>query len=173
LKEYGGLTMVDEKKFMEITAKMMSDKTPLPVTIDIMQAWLLISGLQLACRHPEMDDKMRKALTHTARQFQAAIVAVHPEADELINMGWDTSFDVDKDGNFINEAKEDEAKDGRGHYVVMACPHVNKMIFVQPTTGYLDLACLDCNEYIEQWDGISDAPDWVPPELIVDDDEDE
>jgi hypothetical protein len=36
---------MDEKKYVAITEKVMSDKTPLQVDIDIMSAWLLVSAL--------------------------------------------------------------------------------------------------------------------------------
>lgn len=84
---------IDERKFMEITARVMSDKTPLPVVISIMQSWLLVSGLQLATRHPSLSPYMKDHLTEIARQFQDAIVAVHPEAKEPLEMGWNAEND--------------------------------------------------------------------------------
>lgn len=66
----------------------MSDETPLPVTISIKQAWLLISGLQLAVRHPEMSDLMRQDLEHIGKQFQQPIIELHPECYLLIEHGW-------------------------------------------------------------------------------------
>lgn len=139
---------MDEQKYIEITKKVMSDKSPLMVDIDIMSAWLLVSGLQLTVKHPALSEHMKKALTGLAHQFQARIIEVHPEAEELIEMGWNEAYDVDEDGEFVN-----------------ACPHQNKMLFVSPTTGHIDLACNDCGEYIEHWDGLGEAPDWVPDEL--------
>ena len=92
-----------EEKFLEITKKVMSDDTPLPVMIDIMQAWLLVSGLQLLIKHPDVSQQMKDVWEHTARQFQEAIVELHPEAKELIEMGWNTDYDVDENGNFVNQ----------------------------------------------------------------------
>lgn len=81
----------------------MSDKTPLQVDIDIMSAWLLISGLQLAVKHPGISVHMKKHLTRIGRAFQARIVEHHPEAEELLEMGWNSEFDVDENGDFVNQ----------------------------------------------------------------------
>lgn len=79
--------MLDEQQFIEITSRIMSDETRLPVSISIMQAWLLVSALQLATRHPGISPYLRDALTDIARQFQGAIVAIYPEAQEPLEMG--------------------------------------------------------------------------------------
>ena len=87
---------LSEQRFVELTAKVMSDETPLPVTIQIKEAWMLISGMQLCSRHPGLSRIMRDSLEHIGRQFQQSIVELHPEANPLINMGWDERFDVDR-----------------------------------------------------------------------------
>lgn len=97
---------MDEKKYVEITAKVMSDKTPLQVDIDIMSAWLLVSSLQLAVKHPGLSNPMKTMLTRIARTFQARIAEHHPEADELLNMGWNEAYDVDDKGEFVNSSKK-------------------------------------------------------------------
>lgn len=94
---------MDEKKFMEIGKRVMSDDTEIETTIDIKQAWVLVSGLQLLCRHPEVSQTMKDIWTHTGRQFQEAIVTLHPDTEELLEMGWNTVFDVDENGKFINQ----------------------------------------------------------------------
>lgn len=88
--------MIDEERYVEITAKVMTDDTLLPVSIHIKEAWMLIGGLQLATRHPGLSPVMRAALENIARQFQLSIVDLHPEAKPLLDMGWDERFDVDK-----------------------------------------------------------------------------
>ncbi len=85
--------MLDEQRFMEITRRVMSDETPLVTHILIKEAWLLVSALQLATRHPGISPYLRDALIDIARQFQGAIVAIHPEAEEPLNMGWDPQHD--------------------------------------------------------------------------------
>ncbi len=94
---------MDAKKFEAIGVKVMKDDTPLTVTIDIMQAWILVSGLQLLCRHPLVSQHMKDIWTHSGRQFQEAILEVHPDAEELMEMGWNEDFDVDENGDFVNQ----------------------------------------------------------------------
>lgn len=101
---------MDEAKFMKIGTKVMSDDTEIEVTIDIKQAWVLVSGLQLLCRHPGVSPQMKDIWTHTGRQFQEAILVEHPEAEELMEMGWNTDFDVDEDGEFVNNRKHKRIK---------------------------------------------------------------
>jgi hypothetical protein len=94
---------MDEERFLEVTAKVMSDSTPLPLTIQIKEAWLLISGLQFLTRNPHLGKPTLAIFAHIAKQFQSAIVKLHPEANPLIEMGWDERFDVDRaDGVDVN-----------------------------------------------------------------------
>lgn len=85
---------MNEQQFLGITRRVMSDDRVLPVEISIKEAWLLISGLQLATRHPEISEHMRNALTDIARQFQGAITDLHPEAQAPLEMGWNSAHDV-------------------------------------------------------------------------------
>jgi hypothetical protein len=85
---------MDQNRYMDIVSRVMSDEQPLPVVINIKEAWLLVSGLQLATRHPEISEAMRAALTNIARQFQEAIEQAHPEAGECLEFGWDPDKDV-------------------------------------------------------------------------------
>ncbi len=71
----------------------MGDERELIVEITIKDAWLLISALQLATRHPELSTAMKDNLFSTARQFQTVIESIHPGAHELLDMGWNTKFD--------------------------------------------------------------------------------
>lgn len=82
-----------EELYIETSKAALSDETPLALTIEIREAWLLVSGLQLATRHLGMSDSMRGALTAIARQFQTAIVQAHPETEMLLEMGWDLNHD--------------------------------------------------------------------------------
>lgn len=83
----------NEAAFRKVVGKVISDKTLLPVTIDIAQAWLMVSTLQMATRHPEISPQTKAQIESIARQFQAAIVELHPYVNELIEMGWDVQFD--------------------------------------------------------------------------------
>lgn len=88
---------IDEERFLEVTAKVMSDATLLPLTIQIKEAWLLVSELQFLTRNPNLGKPTLAIFAHIAKQFQQAIVELHPEANPLIEMGWDERFDVEKD----------------------------------------------------------------------------
>lgn len=98
---------------IEIVRECMTDERPLDVKITVKDAWLLVSALQLATRHPELSMYMKDALFSTARQFQVAIEAVHGEAHELIEMGWDTRFDgIDSFDNDVIVIPVDETERG-------------------------------------------------------------
>lgn len=82
-----------EPQFIGIAKKVMEDETILPVTIHIKDAWILVSGIQLATRHPGLHGPTRRWLIDIGEQFQAAIIALHPEAEDLLEMGWDQTKD--------------------------------------------------------------------------------
>src|ERR1041385_2165773 len=84
---------MNDDKAMEIVRECMSDETPLVVNIAIKDAWLLLCGIQLATRHPELSVYMKDSLFESGLKFQAMIEAVHPEAHEFIEMGWDKRLD--------------------------------------------------------------------------------
>lgn len=88
---------MNEARFLELTAEIMTDTTPLPLTIQIKQAWLIVSVLQLGTRHPHISAMQKHLFRQLAQQFQAAIVERHPQANPLLNMGWDERFDAEKE----------------------------------------------------------------------------
>ena len=89
-------TPEQEAEFMRLAATAMADNNQLVVSITIRDAWLLVSGLQLAASHPAISGHMLQALTHIARQFQARIVDAHPEVGALLEKGWDRQYDVEQ-----------------------------------------------------------------------------
>jgi hypothetical protein len=93
---------LSEKEMMEITKRVMSDKSPLDIRINIMELWVLISLLQLVTRDPELSEMMKQFATHHGKQFQKVIADTHPEANQVIELGWNTRFDVEKSGSFVN-----------------------------------------------------------------------
>lgn len=86
------MTMNDEKA-MQIVADCLSDETHLTVNITIKDAWLLLSGIQLATRHPDLSVYMKDSLFESGLKFQEMVEAVRPEAHEFIEMGWDKRLD--------------------------------------------------------------------------------
>lgn len=84
---------MNDREATEIVGKCMTDETPLTVNIMIKDAWLLVSAIQLATRHPELSVWMKDSLFNSAEKFQVAVENLHPEAHELIEMGWDKRYD--------------------------------------------------------------------------------
>lgn len=87
---------IDKDEFMRIGKQVMSDETILPVNITIKDAWMLISALQLATRHPKLPKTTHDFVVSVGHQFQNSIVQLHPEAEKLLERGWDTRFDIIK-----------------------------------------------------------------------------
>jgi hypothetical protein len=82
-------------QFIEATHRVMSDQTPLTVNISIMQAWLMVSAVQLAWRHPGLSGAMKRHLREIADQFGDRIVEIHPESRDLLDAGWQPEYDID------------------------------------------------------------------------------
>lgn len=76
-----------------VAGKAMADTTELPVTIQIRDAWMLLSAVQLASRHPELPPLLRQRIEEVGRQFQAAIAARHPDTSIVLEAGWNPEFD--------------------------------------------------------------------------------
>lgn len=93
-QEVGMPELIDAFFARAITSKVLSDKRPLAVTIDMSAAWLIVTALQLTVRHPGIHEPLRQELTHIALQFQDRIIEEHPEAEHLLKAGWDTAHDV-------------------------------------------------------------------------------
>ncbi len=88
-----------DPNLIRVTSEVLTDETDLVVEMKIMHAWLLISALQLATRHPDLSDYMVTMLVTIANQFEEAIIDLHPGAQRLIEMGWDSTFDVPRGRN--------------------------------------------------------------------------
>jgi hypothetical protein len=86
---------MDEQTAMQLVAAAMSNDTTLQINIQIKEAWMIVSAMQLASRHPDLSTNMKTAFEHIARQYQAAITAVHPEVHEVLEMGWNPDYDVE------------------------------------------------------------------------------
>lgn len=83
----------DQQAYIEIAQRCMTDEQPIAVTTKIKEAWILVSALQLAYRHPGLTPTMAGAIEQIGRQYQAAITQAHPDAAPLLEMGWDSQFD--------------------------------------------------------------------------------
>lgn len=85
---------MDEQTALGIMRKVMPDERLLLLDMRIRDAWFLVSALQLASRHPEMGAAQKARMIAVGQQLQDAIVERHPEAEAVLEMGWDEQYDV-------------------------------------------------------------------------------
>jgi hypothetical protein len=85
---------MDERRAMMITEQLMTDKHPMWVTITIADIWLVIGALQLVVRQSELSDALKQRCEGIGRQLQDGVTERHPIAEQLLEMGWDTDFDM-------------------------------------------------------------------------------
>jgi hypothetical protein len=93
---------MSQEAMMEVIKKLAEDKEPVSISFGMFDLFMLIAQLQLVARHPELSKHQLDFANKMGKQFQKAITSLHPEADEVIEMGWNTRFDVDKTGDFVN-----------------------------------------------------------------------
>lgn len=64
------------------------------IDLDIVTGMCIIAQIQLASRHAENTGESAAIAASFARQLQEMIVAVAPENERIIEMGWNPSLDV-------------------------------------------------------------------------------
>lgn len=85
---------LNDEEFMRLARPAMTDPTPLPVSISIADAWSLVSALQFTVRISQTGPQFKARLKDIAHQFQGAIEDAHPQVTRVLNMGWDSAYDV-------------------------------------------------------------------------------
>ncbi|GEM_PF-2522008 len=90
--------MKSEEQFLEEAKKIMQDDAPMPMVSTVRDLWLVISGVQVACRHPQMSSYVLNNLQRITQEWIDSIAEHHPDAKELMEMGWQTEHDVDSEG---------------------------------------------------------------------------
>lgn len=85
---------LDDEKMLKIARAAMTDETPVPVTISVANLWFLVSALQFTVRMAATGDAFKDRLKNIAKQFQGAIEDAHPQVTRILNMGWDSAYDV-------------------------------------------------------------------------------
>jgi len=78
---------------VKVLTKAMSDERLLSVSITIAQAWMLLSAMQLTVRDPYLESGLAERIEQIARQFQGSLAELHPDWQELMEMGWNPEFD--------------------------------------------------------------------------------
>lgn len=63
-------------------------------SIDAATAICIIAQLQLATRHPANNGPSRDVAEKFARQLQQRVIAVCPESETILEMGWNPDCDV-------------------------------------------------------------------------------
>lgn len=90
---------LDEKQYLEAMKEIWGETVLLQMNILPRDAWILVGFLQMAWRHTDLSDEMKKTVETFGRQIQEAICALssNPVLHEAIEMGWHTEFDVIKE----------------------------------------------------------------------------
>jgi hypothetical protein len=83
-------------EFQELAAR----KAPIRLLLTPLDMWILLSQIQLACRHPENTGPSREHAERIARQFQE-IVAFKGALRIVAERGWDAQYDVPQEGGLI------------------------------------------------------------------------
>lgn len=74
--------------------QFVAGKGFLLVTLTVCDAGLIVSILQAATRHPELPADMVERIEKIGRIVQVKVAEVHPEANDLMEAGWDWDEDV-------------------------------------------------------------------------------
>lgn len=78
----------DEKADLKVLRKVAHDETFLTPIISPIDAYLLVSALQVALSHPEMSPEMVESLRSIAMAFQDVLCALHPDVLPILEAGW-------------------------------------------------------------------------------------
>ena len=89
-----------------------SDAPDIQVEMNFYETFSTVTLLQLVTRHPNLPGQMADGAVSIGLQFQMLIsqTAVNPELNHVLELGWHPEFDVDQDGNPINEPIEGETQ---------------------------------------------------------------
>jgi len=78
----------------EQALKFIKSEGMLLVTFTVSDVWLIVSILQAVTRHPELPPDMLERIEKIGRQVQAKVAEIHPDANDLMEAGWDWDEDV-------------------------------------------------------------------------------
>jgi len=80
------------QQFSEEFRNLCLDPQPIELLLSKLQAWALLSQLQLALRHPENKGTTAAIAKHFAEVIQKQ-VAKTPALAEVAKRGWDSQYD--------------------------------------------------------------------------------
>ena len=81
------------EQFSEEFRNLCLDPQPIELLLSKLQAWALLSQLQLALRHPENKGATADIAKHFAEEIQKK-VATTPALAEVAKRGWDPKYDT-------------------------------------------------------------------------------
>lgn len=81
----------------EILQAIGNDSTPIEMVTTPARLFILLGQLQLALRHPMNTGSSREVAEQVFNNMAKTLYQFHPEAQELIEQGWDTTLDVSRE----------------------------------------------------------------------------
>lgn len=84
--------MSDEQKYLAAIADLQHGE--ITITLPALSAWLAISAIQLATRHPEFPANVRPYVVQVAQILIGELDPGEGALTELAMMGWDPANDV-------------------------------------------------------------------------------
>lgn len=81
----------------EILQAIGNDSTPIEMMTTPARLFILLGQLQLALRHPRNIGSGRQVAEQIFNNMARTLYDFHPEAQELIEQGWDTTLDVSRE----------------------------------------------------------------------------
>jgi len=88
------MTNKQMRRDMRRLEKLMEDTRLVAVNISVADLWIMVTTLQLAWRHPGLSKAMKDQIQDFTRQISQAILVLHPEMTNLLEMGWIEEHDV-------------------------------------------------------------------------------
>lgn len=85
--------MALQDDFVREFKALSEDPQPVVLTMTKVQAWQLMSQIQLALRHPNNVGPTARTVRGLAETIEKA-VATTPALKQVARMGWDSRFDV-------------------------------------------------------------------------------
>ncbi len=87
-------TLTDEERFIEAMGRLQQDEQPIVVQMDKTTAFLLLSTIQLAMRHPAFSPLIKKRVLVVAQHLEAAVCGSDSALQEVAARGWEPAADA-------------------------------------------------------------------------------
>lgn len=78
------MQLLTAEQISAIAAECMTDYAPVPVEIGVPEAWMLVTGMDLALKYPGYGDALRLSLAAATEQFRNAMIQRNPEVKRLL-----------------------------------------------------------------------------------------